>query len=75
MSRAEMLSNREGILPSWVYQTSISPSRLWIIPIKSIPLGALKSDETSQYSLDIEDFLAGFRFEQMGKLDELPFTW
>jgi hypothetical protein len=35
-------------------------------------LGALKSDETSQNSLDVEESLAGLRFEQMGKLNGLP---
>ena len=34
-------------------------------------LGAQKLDETSQNSLDIEEFLAGLRFEQRGKLEEL----
>jgi len=34
-------------------------------------LGAQKSDNTSQNSNDIEEFLAGLRFEQRGKLDEL----
>jgi hypothetical protein len=34
-------------------------------------LGAQISDKTSQNSLDIEEFLAGLRFEQRGKLGEL----
>jgi hypothetical protein len=34
-------------------------------------MGAQKLDETSHNSLDIEEFLAGLRFEQRGKLDEL----
>jgi hypothetical protein len=34
-------------------------------------LGAQESDKTSQNSKDIEEFLAGLRFEQRGKLDEL----
>jgi len=34
-------------------------------------VGAQISDKTSQNSTDIEEFLAGLRFEQRGKLDEL----
>jgi hypothetical protein len=34
-------------------------------------LGAQISDKTSQNSIDIEEFLAGLRFGQKGKLDEL----
>jgi len=34
-------------------------------------LGAQKLNETSQNSLDIEEFLAGLRFEQRRKLEEL----
>jgi uncharacterized protein YehS (DUF1456 family) len=37
-------------------------------------LGAQISDKTSQNSLNIEEFLAGLRFEQRGRLDELPIT-
>jgi hypothetical protein len=35
-------------------------------------MGAQKLTETSQNSLDVEEFLAGLRFEQRGKLEELP---
>jgi hypothetical protein len=34
--------------------------------------GAQISDETSQNSMDIEEFLAGLRFEHRVKLDKLP---
>ena len=34
-------------------------------------MGAQKLDKTSQNSLNVEEFLAGLRFEQRGKLDEL----
>jgi hypothetical protein len=33
--------------------------------------GAQKLDETSQNSLEVEEFLAGLRFEKRGKLEEL----
>jgi hypothetical protein len=36
-----------------------------------VRLGAQISDKTSQNSLDIEEFLAGLRFEKRGKLGEL----
>jgi hypothetical protein len=36
-----------------------------------IPLGAQKLDEASQNSLDVEEFLAGLRFEQRNKLQGL----
>jgi hypothetical protein len=38
-------------------------------------LGAQKSDKTSQKSSNIEEFLAGLRFEQRGRLEELPFKF
>jgi hypothetical protein len=38
-------------------------------------LGAQISDKTSQNSADVEEFLAGLRFEQRERLDELPITW
>jgi ribosome biogenesis GTPase A len=37
-----------------------------------ISVGAQISDKTSRNSTNIEEFLAGLRFEQRGKLDELP---
>jgi hypothetical protein len=37
-----------------------------------VPLGAPKFDKTSQNSQNVEEFLAGLRFEQMGKLDMVP---
>jgi hypothetical protein len=50
-------------------------SRLCIIPIYNTPLGAQKLDKTSQNSLDVEEFLAGLRFEQKGKLEELSIKY
>jgi hypothetical protein len=44
---------------------------MWV----QFPLGACESDKTSQNSLGIEDFLAGLRFEQRGRLDELAIDW
>lgn len=38
-----------------------------------VPLGAHKSDKTSQNSDNLEEFLAGFRFKLPGELAELPF--
>jgi hypothetical protein len=35
-------------------------------------VGASNLDNTSQNSKDIEEFLAGLRFEHWGKLEELP---
>ncbi len=35
-------------------------------------MGAQKLDKTSQNSSDVEEFLAGLRFEQRSKLEELP---
>jgi len=35
-------------------------------------MGAQKLDKTSQNSFSTEEFLAGFRFDQRAKLDELP---
>jgi len=35
-------------------------------------VGAQKSDKTSRDSSNIEEFLAGLRFEQRGRLEELP---
>jgi hypothetical protein len=37
-------------------------------------MGAQKLDKTSQNSMDVEEFLAGLRFNQRGKLDELAIT-
>jgi hypothetical protein len=34
-------------------------------------LGAQKLDKTGQNSTNIEEFLAGLRFEQRGRLEEL----
>jgi hypothetical protein len=38
-------------------------------------MGAQYSDKTSQNSGNIEEFLAGLRFEQRGKLDGLPIEY
>jgi hypothetical protein len=43
-------------------EQSTPKALMWV----QFPLGAYKSDKTSQ------EFLAGLRFEQKGKLDELP---
>ena len=48
------------------------PSCPTIIRIYSFSLGAYNSNKASQSSLDLEDFLAGLRFEQRSKLEELP---
>ena len=37
-----------------------------------VPLGAPKFDKTSQNSQNVEEFVAGLRFEQRGKLDMEP---
>jgi site-specific DNA recombinase len=37
-----------------------------------VSVGAQKSDKTSRDSSNIEEFLAGLRFEQRGRLEELP---
>ncbi len=39
-----------------------------------VPLGAQFLDKTSQNSINIEEFLAGMRFDQRGKLEELPIS-
>jgi hypothetical protein len=37
-----------------------------------VPLGTYKSDKASQNSEYVEEFVAGLRFEQRGKLDIVP---
>jgi hypothetical protein len=37
-------------------------------------LGAQKTDKTSQKLMNIDEFLAGLRFEQRGKLDGFSIT-
>ena len=37
-----------------------------------VSVGAQISDKTSRNSVNIEEFLAGLRFEQRGRLEELP---
>jgi hypothetical protein len=40
-----------------------------------VPLGAQKSDKTSQKTLDVEDILAGLRFENRNKLEGYRLTF
>jgi len=38
-------------------------------------MGAQKLDKASKNSINMEEFLAGLRFEQRGKIEELPFKY
>ena len=49
-------------------QRSLRISRLCV----RIAPGVSNLDKTSQNSISVEEFMAGFRFEQKGKLDKLP---
>ena len=49
-------------------EQSTPKALMWV----QFPLGAPGSNKTSQNSDNIERFLAGLRFVQRGKLDELP---
>jgi hypothetical protein len=40
-----------------------------------ISMGAQKLDKASKNSINMEEFLAGLRFEQRGKIEELPFKY
>ena len=51
------------------------PSCTSIIRTYNVLLGAQKSGNTRYSSENTEDFLAGLRFEQRGRLEELPFDF
>jgi len=49
----------------------ISPNDWEGCSSEQVSLGAQKLDKTSQNSMDVEEFLAGLRFEQRNRLEGL----